>query len=270
MAVTKRGALMTKISSARIAFVVSALTASIVVPIGVGNAAEIKILSSVALKSILTDHLIPQFEASSGNKVVANFGSSASVKQQINGGEAFDLVVLSPAGVIDDFVKSGMVATDAYSNVGRIGVGVAIKAGAPRPDISSVDAFKRTLINAKSIALVDPATGGAGAVYFMSLAQRLGIVDEIKPKLKLTPPGESGPAVAAGEAELGIGAVSEIVTVRGAELLGPFPTDAQSYTAYAAGVSAKAKEPAAARAILKFITAPAAASVLKAGGMDPG
>jgi molybdate transport system substrate-binding protein len=234
------------------------------------SAAEIRTLSSVALKSILSDGLIPQFEGSSGNKVSIDFGTSAKMKQRVDGGESFDLVVLSPAGVVDDFVKSGAVAVDAHDKVGRIGVGVAIRAGAPKPDISNGEAFKHALINAKSIALVDPATGGAGAVYFMSLAQRLGIADEIKTKLKLTPPGESSAAVAAGEAELGIGAISEIVTVRGAELLGPFPADLQSYTAYAAGVSAKAREPAAARALLKFMTSPAAAAVLKATGMDPG
>jgi molybdate transport system substrate-binding protein len=234
---------MAKISSAGIAFLVSAWAATI----NGANAAEIRVLSSVVFKAALNDELIPQFEASTGNKVTADFGPSARVKQRIEGGEAF-----------------------AHNTVGRIGVGVAIRAGASKPDIGTVDAFKRTLISAKSIALVDPATGGAGAVYFMSLAQRLGIVDEIKAKLKLTPPGESGAAVAAGEAELGIGAISEIVTVRGAELLGPFPAEVQSYTAYAAGVSAKAKDPAAAQALLKFMTGRAAASVLKAKGMDPG
>ncbi len=261
---------MTKITRAWIPFVMSALMANVVAPIRVGNAAEIKVLSSVVLKSALNDELLPQFEGSTGNKVIGDFGSSARVKQRIDGGEAFDLVILSPAAVVDDFVKSGKVAADAHNSIGRIGVGVAIRAGASKPDIGTVDSFKRTLINAKSIALVDPATGGAGAVYFMSLAQRLGITDEIKTKLKLTPPGESGAAVAAGEAELGIGAISEIVTVRGAELLGPFPAEVQSYTAYAAGVSANAKDPAAAQALLKFISGPAAATVFKAKGMDPG
>jgi molybdate transport system substrate-binding protein len=258
---------MEKRKSAAIA--ISILLATII-PIESGGAAEIKVLSSVALKTILNDALIPQFEASSGNKVTVDFGASAGVRQRVDAGEAFDVVMLSPAGAVDDFVKSGAVAADAHNGIGRIGVGVAIKAGAPRPVIGTVEAFKHTLISAKSIALVDPATGGAGAVYFMGLAQRLGIVDEIKPKLRLTAPGESGPAVAAGEAELGIGAVSEIVTVRGAELLGPFPSEVQSYTSYAAGVSTKSKAQTAARAFLNFMTTPAAASILKAKGIEPG
>jgi molybdate transport system substrate-binding protein len=233
------------------------------------TAADIKVLSSVVLKAALTEVLIPQFETATGNKVPADYAASARVKQRVEGGEAFDLVVLSPAGVVDDFVKSGKVAAEGHSGVGRIGVGVAIRAGASRPNIDTLDGFKRALADAKSIALVDPATGGAGAVYFMSLAQRLGIVDDIKPKLKLTPPGESAAAVAAGEAELGIGAVSEIVAVPGAELLGPFPAEVQTYTTYAAGVSAKATDPAAALALLRFINGPIGASVLKAKGIDP-
>ncbi len=233
------------------------------------TAAEIKVLSSVVYKAALTDVLIPQFSPATGNKVIAEYAPSARVKQRVEGGEAFDLVILSPAGAIDDFVKSAKVAAEGHNGVGRVGVGVAIRAGASRPNIDTVDAFKRALTEAKSIALVDPATGGAGAVYFMSLTVRLGIANDIKPKLKLTPPGESAAAVAAGEAELGIGAVSEIVAVRGAELLGPFPAEVQTYTTYAAGVSARATDPAAALALLKFINGPIATSVLKAKGIEP-
>jgi molybdate transport system substrate-binding protein len=260
---------MARIRSAGIAANLAAV-AAIIAAISAASAAEIRVLGSVAVKVILNDELIPEFERLTGNKVAADFSSASALKQRIDAGETFDLAILTPVGMVDDLIKSGTIASDAHGMVGRAGLGVVIRAGAPKPDISTVDAFKRALISTKSIAITDPAAGGVGAVYFMGLMQSSGIADEIKAKLKPTRPGDAALAVSAGEAELGIAGISEIISVRGVELLGPFPEQVQFYVGYAAGVSAKAKEPVAARALLNFITSPAAASAIKARGMEPG
>jgi molybdate transport system substrate-binding protein len=234
----------------------------------VADAAEIKVLSSVALKAALDEELLPQFARSAENKVAIKYGAAAALKQQIEGGEPFDIAILTPA-LLDDLIKQGKIEAPSRTNVARTGVGVAIRRGAAKPDISTVDAFKRALIDAKSIAYGDPALGGASSVYFASLLQRLGIAEAVKGKTKLTPPGESAQPVAAGEAELGIAQISEIVPVRGAELLGPFPADLQVYTAFTAGAAANTKNAAAANSLIKFLTTPAAAQIFKARGLEP-
>jgi molybdate transport system substrate-binding protein len=234
----------------------------------VANAAEIKVLSSVALKAALDEELLPQFAKSAENKVVIKYGAAAALKQQIEGGETFDVAILTPAAV-DDLIRQGKIETGSRTNVARTGVGVAIRQGAAKPDISTVDAFKRTLLDAKSIAYGDPALGGASSIYFASVLQRLGIAEAVKGKTKLTPPGESAQPVAAGEAELGVAQISEIVPVRGAELLGPFPGELQVYTAFTAGTAASAKDAAAANALIKFLTTPAAAQIFKKRGLEP-
>ncbi len=247
---------------------VGTMLAATTVPTGAANAAEIRVLSTVGVKAVL-DELIPAFERQTGNKVVVEFNSSASLKKRIDAGEAFDLTIIV-AELVDDLAKQGKVAADSRKPFARTGVGVAIKAGAPRPDIGTLDAFKRALINAKSIALSDPAMGGASSVYFVGLTQRLGIFDDIKSKLKPTRPGALAPPIASGEAEFGIGQISEIVPEHGIELLGPFPAEVQTYTTNSAGVSTHVADAAATKALVDFISAPAAAPVLKAKGMEPG
>jgi molybdate transport system substrate-binding protein len=234
----------------------------------VARAAEIKVLSTVALKAALDEDFLPQLERSAENKVTFKYDAAAALKKQIDGGEAFDVAILTPA-LIDDLIKQGKIETPSRTNLVRVGVGVGIRQGAAKPDISTVDAFKRALLNARSIAYGDPALGGASSVYFAGLLQRLGIAEEMKGKTKLTASGEGAKAVAAGEAELAIGQISEIVPVRGAELLGPFPAELQVYTAFTAGVAANAKDAAAAKALIKFLTTPAAAQILKARGLEP-
>jgi molybdate transport system substrate-binding protein len=234
----------------------------------VADAAEIKVLSTVALQAALDEELLPQFGRSTENKVTITYAAAAALKKQIDGGESFDVAILVP-GLIDDLIKQGKIEPASRTNLAKTGVAIAIRAGAAKPDISTADAFKRTLLGAKSIAYGDPAFGGASSVYFAALLQRLGIAEEMKAKTKLTASGEGAKAVATGEAELGIGQVSEIVPVRGAELLGPFPAELQVYTTFTAGVAANAKDLAAARSLVKFLTTPAAAQILKARGLDP-
>jgi molybdate transport system substrate-binding protein len=227
----------------------------------VADATEIKVLSTVALKAAL--------EEESGRGARAGFShAAAALKKQIDGGEAFDVAILTPA-LIDDLIKQAKLEAGSRTNLVRTGVGVAIRQGAAKPDISTADAFKRALLAAKSVAYGDPALGGASSIYFANLLQRLGIAEEMKAKTRLTASGESAKPVAAGEVELAIGQISEIVPVRGAELLGPLPAELQVYTAFTAGAAANAKDAAAAKSLIKFLTTPAAAQILKARGLDP-
>jgi molybdate transport system substrate-binding protein len=232
------------------------------------QAAELKVLSSTALKAAM-EELGPQFERASEYKLAITYGPSAALKPQIEAGETFDLAMITPAS-IDDLIKQGRIEAGSRSNIGRTGIGVAIRAGAPKPDISTVAAFKRALLDAKSITYGDPARGGLSSVYFVSLLERLGIADQIKAKAKLGTPSEGVRPVATGEAELGIGQASEIPLVPGVELLGPFPAELQSYTNVTAGIGTHAKEANGAKALIKFLTSPVALPVYKAKAFEPG
>ena len=211
------------------------------------------------------EELAPQFERATHHKVVVRYGLAAKLKQEIEAGEAFDLAVLTPAA-IDDLIGQRKVVADSRAILARSGLGIAIRAGARKPDITTVEAFKRSLLAATAIAY---AKEGASGVAFAALVQRLGIADELKAKSKLTATGEEvGDAVVRGEVEFGVLPVSEILPVRGAELLGTLPADAQSYIVMVAAVGPGSKESRAARDLIAFLTAPAALSVIKAKGME--
>jgi len=228
------------------------------------EAADITVLCSSGFKAVM-EELAPQFERATHHKVVVRYGLAAQLKQEIEAGEAFDLAVLTPAA-IDDLIAQRKVASDSRTILARSGLGIAIRAGAHKPDISTVEAFKRSLLAAKSIAY---AKEGASGVAFAALIQRLGIADDLKAKSTLTATGEEvGAAVVRGEVEFGVLPVSEILPVRGAELLGTFPADAQSYIVMVAAVGAGARESRAARDLIRFLTAPAALPVINAKGME--
>jgi molybdate transport system substrate-binding protein len=211
------------------------------------------------------EELAPQFERATHHKVVVRYGLAAKLKQEIEAGEPFDLAVLTPAA-IDDLIGQRKVASDSRAILARSGLGIAIRAGAQKPDIATVEAFKRSLLAAKSIAY---AKEGASGVMFAALIQRLGIADDLKARSKLTTTGEEvGVAVVSGEAEFGVLPVSEILPVRGAELLGTFPAGAQSYIVMVAAVRAGSTEGRAAGDLIKFLTGPAAVPVMKAKGME--
>src|SRR5947207_204053 len=228
--------------------------------------ANVKILTAGAMKAVVLE-LVPQFEKETGHKAVVENDTAGGLAKRIEGGEAFDAVVVTP-GVIDDLGKTGKVVADSRANVARVGVGVVVKEGAPLPDISSVDAFKRALIAAKSVAYIDPASGGSSGIYLTGLFDKLGIAAEIKPKAKLKQGGYVAELIANGEADLGLHQISEILPVKGVKLVGPLPAEIQNYTTYAAAVGADAKQGEAARALIKLLTGPAAESVLKARGME--
>jgi molybdate transport system substrate-binding protein len=230
------------------------------------SAAEVKVLTAGAFKQVVLA-VVPEFEKQTGHKVIVDNDTVGGLTKQIEGGAQFDVVVLNPAA-IDSLTSKGKISDGSKSVLARVGVGVMVKAGAPVPDIGSVEAFKRALINAKTVAYIDPASGGSSGIYIAGLLDRLGIVDQIKPKAKLKQGGYVADLIKSGEAELGIHQISEIVPVKEVTLVGPLPAAIQNYTTYAAGVSAGTKESEAAKALIKVLSGPAAAAVLKEKGMD--
>lgn len=230
-------------------------------------AADLKVLTAGAFKQVVLA-LVPEYEKQSGNKVIVDNDTAGALKRRIEGGEAFDVAVVTPA-VIDDLIREGKIANGSKTSLATVGVGVVVKEGAPRPDISTVDAFKQALLAAKSVAYIDPASGGSSGIYIDKLLVRLGIADQIRPKAKLKKGGHVADLIVSGEAELGLHQISEIIPVKGAALVGPLPKEIQNTTTYAAGIGAAAKDKAAAAALLKTFSGPAAAAVLTSKGMDP-
>ena len=231
----------------------------------VAHAADIKVLSTNAFRSVIAE-LGPQFERATGHKLAIKFvGGPDLVKRQINSGEAFD-VAISISGVIDDLIKNGKIAPATRADVARTGIGVAVRAGVPKPDVSSVDAFKRTLLNAKSVAY---ATEGRSGAHFLTLLEQFSIAEEMKPKLKALTTATSNEAVAKGEVEIAALLISAIVSASGVELAGPLPSGLQSYLRFTAGARNDATPPEAANALIAFLTSPVAIPVIKAKGMEP-
>jgi len=247
-------------------FLLIAVLASfiVVVETKAASAAEIKVLCSTGLKAVMED-LAPQFDRSTNNKVVVEYGLASILKQRIDAGEPFDVAVLTPA-LIDDLVKKGTVTAATRTVIAQSGLGFAIRAGAPKPAIGTVDAFKATLLAAKSISYTKE---GASGVAFTALIRQLGVADALAPKTKLAQSGEEvGENVARGYAELGVLPVSEILPVRGVELAGTFPPEIQSFIVMAAGVSAQAKQASAAADLVRFLIAPANLPTIKIKGME--
>jgi molybdate transport system substrate-binding protein len=231
------------------------------------NAAEVKVLASVALTSAL-DELAPMFERTGGNKVSTVYGLAADLRKRILDGEAADVVILTgPA--MDELQKQSKLVPDSLVTIGGTEVSVVVRSGASKPDISSVDAFKATLLSAKSIVYADPAKGGASGVYFARVLDRLGLVQQLKAKTILVPGAQAAEVVAKGEAELGIAQASEIVPVTGAQLAGPLPGELASTTVFGAGIGSETKSPDGAKAFIQFLTGQTAAPVLKAKGFVP-
>jgi molybdate transport system substrate-binding protein len=232
-----------------------------------GTAAEIKVLTAGAFKQVVLA-LVPEFERQTGNKVVVDNDTAGALTKRIEGGEAFDVAVLTPAA-LSGLTNKGKLVAGSQANLARVGVGVVVKEGSPKPDISSVEAFKRALIAAKSVAYIDPAAGGSSGIYVAGLLDKLGVAAEVKTKAKLIAGGAVAEHIANGEAELGIHQISEILPVKGITLVGPLPAEIQNYTIYAAALGTNAKENDAAKALLKVLSSPTAADVLKAKGMEP-
>ena len=228
------------------------------------HAAEINVLCSNGLRAVV-EELAPAFEQKTGNKLMLKFEPSTQIQKRIEAGEPFDLAVMTTA-LIDQEIKAGKLAADSRTIIAKSGLGLSIRAGAKKPDIKTVESFKQALLSARSLTY---ATAGASAAPFEALVDKLGITAQVKPKYKLRETASQvGEVVANGDVEIGVAPVSEILPVKGVDLVGPFPADVQSYVVMTAGVNVKAREKAAAKAFVDFLTAPANRSVIKAKGME--
>src|SRR5262245_2723873 len=218
------------------------LTAAMAVGVfaNAAGAAELKVLHAGA-STELVQAVVPEFEKQSGHKVERKRDTVGALTKLIEGGEPFDLCVLTTAA-IDELIKKGKVAAGSRTDLVKVGVGVVVKEGAPRPDISTVEAFKQAVLNASSVAYIDPGAGGSSGIYVAQLLERLGVADALQSKTVLVPGGAVAEYVARGEAELGIHQISEILPVKGTVLVGPLPKEIQNYTVYAAGISASARD----------------------------
>ena len=231
-------------------------------------AAEIRLLSTGAIRPPI-EELIPQFERASGHKVSARFAGGPAVQREMEAAAAVDCVIAA-TNTIDDLAKAGKIAQGTRTDIARSGVGVSVRAGMPKPDISTAEGLKRALLDAKSIAYAGDGTAG---LHFEKVLDRLGIRQQVEPKAKKTAaadPKNSAPAlVDRGEVDLAVSSIPTIFDRKGLVFVGPLPGDLQNYVAFAGGVTANAKDAQAARAFLRFVTAPAAALALKAKGMEP-
>jgi molybdate transport system substrate-binding protein len=242
-----------------------AIAAAALLLSGVAGAAEIKVLSTQATEEAYKE-LAPQFEKASGHKVTTVFTGTLDALKRLGNGEAYDLLIMARQQ-IDELSQSGKVVAGSRTDIAKSGVGVAVGKGKPKPDISTVDALKKSLLAAKSIGY---STGPSG-VYVITMFQKMGIADEIKSKLKQTPTGVFvGSIIASGEAEIGFQQVSELSFFPGIDYVGPIPAEVQLITVFSAGIPAGTKQADSAKALVSFITAPAAAAIFKKHALDPG
>lgn len=233
----------------------------------IAHAAELKVLTAGAYDQVF-QALLPEFEKQTGHTVKSEKGPAGTLKKRVESGEAFDVAIITPA-VMEALIKDGKLVAQSYAKVGTVGVGVGVREGAPKPDISSVKGFKRALLAAKGVAYTDPATGATSGTFVDGLLARLGIADQVRPKAKLKKGGHAGDFVASGEADIVVQQASEIIPVKGVVLVGPLPAEIQMTTTYAAAVSSQSHQKEAAQALINALTSPAAVAVLKAKGMEP-
>jgi len=246
----------------KLGFIV-ATTATLLLP-NMASAAEIDVLAVGATKEIYVE-LVPEFEKSSGHKVVTTWTGSANIKKQIAAGEIYDLVIVG-GPEIDAFIRQGKVVPGSRVDLMKSGVGVGVRAGTPKPDISSSEALKKTVLAAKSIGY---STGPSGA-HMVALFERMGIADQVRTKLKQVPSGERiSTFITSGAAEIGFQQISELIHAPGVDYLGPLPPDVQKITVYSAGIHSGAKQPEAAKELVKILASRAAAPVIKKYGMEP-
>jgi molybdate transport system substrate-binding protein len=228
------------------------------------NAAEINVISTQATEEAYKE-LVAQFEKASGHKVTTFFSGTLNVQKKLAAGEPYDLILMAgPA--IDEQIKLGKAVAGSRVDIAKSGTGLAVRKGAAKPDISSADALKKTLLTAKSIGY---STGPSG-LYMLSVFEKLGIAEQVKGKLKQTPSGVFvGTLIASGDAEIGFQQISELVHFAGIDYVGPLPGELQRMTMFSTGIHSGAKQADAARALVKFLTAPAAAAVIRKHGLEP-
>jgi molybdate transport system substrate-binding protein len=225
--------------------------------------AEIKVLSSIATKEAYLV-LVPQFERSSGHKVTTTWAGTVDIMKRMAAGEVHDLVIISSTE-LEELIKQGKIANGSRVDVAKSGIGVAVRAGAPRPDISTADALKRALLAAKTVGY----TSGPSGVYMGGLIERMGIAAEVKAKFRSVPSGGTiGTIVASGDCEIGFQQISELVHIKGVDMIGPLPADIQRVTVFSTGVQTAAKNPEGAKALQRFLAAQDADGTIKAAGLE--
>jgi molybdate transport system substrate-binding protein len=242
---------------------------------GPADAAELKVLSAGSMRAVLQE-LGPAFEKSSGHKLSIEYATAGKVEEKVTADDTIDVAILSKPRA-DKLVRVAKLVGGTATTLASVPIGLAVKKGAPKPDISSVDAFKKALLNAKSIAYVDPASGATSGIHLAQALEKLGIAAELKPKLRLVSAtaGQDSPrvgdAIARGEAEIGMQPISELMEVQGIDVVGPLPAELQSPDlVYVAGSPAVCEQPLAAKALIDFLAGPSASAVYKAKGMQPG
>ncbi len=227
------------------------------------TAAKIKVLSGGAMQGLIAE-AVPLFERSNGCEITVEIGLTSALRKAIADGAAFDIALL-PRADIDALAGDGRIAAHSATDIARSAIGVAVRAGAPKPDIATVDAFKRTVLQAGSVTYSD----GPSGLYIAGLMERLGLAEAIKPKTRLTT-GPVAELLARGEAELGLQQIVAILPVAGAELVGPLPNELQNIIVYAAGISAQSANAQPARAFIALMRTPEVARIIRAKGLQPG
>jgi len=228
------------------------------------TATQLNLLASTAVQTVL-EEVLAQHERASGDKIAVTIASTAAIMARLKAGETPDMVVVTREG-IETLIQEGKVVADSRAELASAGLGIAVKRGAPKPDISTVDALKRTLLATKSVAYT---ASGASGQYFAKLLERLGIAEEMKPKSNILKSGLAGDVVARGESELAVQMMSEILAVPAAELVGPLPAEVQSTMMFTAGTLAVSARGSEARALVNYLRTPAVGVVFKAKGLDP-
>lgn len=244
-------------------------TALIGVAIAVTRAAygaDINVVCTPALAPALPT-FVSEFERASGHIVAITYGTAGAIRDRIKRGETAD-VAISTAPVIDELERHGRIARGTRVDVARVGIGAQVRSGAPKPDINSVDAFRRSILAAKSIGYIDPAGGGAAGIHVARIMERLGIAERVAPKTQLVGGTSLIRAVADGEVELGFAPISEILSDSRVELVGPLPDEVQDITVLVAGLVTGSKARNAAKAFVDFLTTAAAVAAMKGRGLQ--
>ena len=230
------------------------------------EAAELQVISAGAMRSIVTE-LAAAFEKETGHTVKLTFGTVGVIKAKLAEATPVDVVIMTDEAM-RDMTRQGAVVEGSWTAIGRTGIGVAVRDGAPKPDIGSPEALKQTLLSTKSLVYVDPAQGGTSGIHFAGVLQKLGIADAVKPKTTLVPGGYPAELVARGDVELVVHQISEIIPVKGVTLVGPLPKELQKTTVYAAGVTVGSASRPAAGAFVVFLARPDFKPTLAAAGLD--
>ena len=230
------------------------------------EAAELQVISAGAMRSIVTE-LAAAFEKETGHTVKLTFGTVGVIKAKLAEATPVDIVIMTDEAM-RDMTRQGAVVEGSWTPIGRTGIGVAVRDGAPKPDIGSPEALKQTLLSTKSLVYVDPAQGGTSGIHFAGVLQKLGIADAVKPKTTLVPGGYPAELVARGDVELVVHQISEIIPVKGVTLVGPLPKELQKTTVYAAGVTVGSASRTTAGAFVAFLARPDFKPKLAAAGLD--